>query len=87
MADAISIGKDHSVKSYRCKKGHTWQCTPVGVSFAYYPLWDEKGERVPIVDSGPLCPYCIVVALKDNFGGMEVGEEPENGVAEEDRHG
>lgn len=71
--DKIAIGKDPSVKKYQCKKGHTWEATPAGVSFGYYPPWDEKAERIPIVDSGPLCPFCIVTALKEHFGGVEVG--------------
>jgi len=70
--DRIAIGKDPSLKKFRCKKGHEWESTVDGISFGYYPPFDEKVERVPIVTSGPLCPYCICEALRNHFEGVEV---------------
>jgi hypothetical protein len=76
----IAVDKYPSLKNFRCKKGHEWKSTVDGISFAFYPPWDEKVDRlevtrVPIATSGPLCPYCICDALKSNFEGVEVGAE------------
>jgi hypothetical protein len=64
-----------STKKMRCRQGHAWAEDALdSIKVSFFGVDPVTESHVLLVDSGPLCPFCMCDDLKAKYAAVQGGE-------------